>query len=701
MMTTAPTRSERVGTPPSVAPMRTLMGSATMMTTSRTPPRTMSRIGMGTTTPIAWDFLENVDAFPDESTQWNDTDGDGYGDNPNGTGPTSSRTSRPNGQIRMVTATVTTTGSTRCIRMASSPSKLNGRCLPNVAGNSSEDARVLLVVMGMGTPIQTPVGMLWDGADAFVVDASQAADFDRGWLWGQHQRDEPGRVPLRIRDLNHELGLERDRHDESHTVAVTWMGMGTMMDPMIAWMRAGPVGTIRSHVRMPMRTASATMRTLARSMPPRTSRIGTRDGFPDHASPPWLNNDSFPQDATQCGGADGDGYGDNPNGTDADAFPNDAFEWQDSDGDGFGDNEDACSTSAGNSTKDRKGCLDSDGDGWSNPDAFHGTDQGADTFATDATQHQDNDGDGYGDASNGHRPDACPGTAGTSTRGHQVSMTHQDMIQYTNTTVFGCEDQDGDSYSNQYDPCPYQYGSSWVDRPGCRDSDGDGIGDTVDPLPSSAASNATDWDEDGISDHSWTFSENLDEFPDDSTQWSDGDGDGYGDNPNGTNPDAFPNDASEWLDSDGDTKGDNGDACPTVTGNSTEDRAGCLDRDGDGWSDPDAFHGNDAGADAFPLDATQHRDSDRDGYGDDAFGNEPDACPTVMGTSTMGITITASTGDMIQYTNTTILGCEDTRWGWIPRSGRPMPLRIRHELGRSTGMQGTPMVMASATVSIR
>ena len=612
-------------------------------------------------TDHAWDFLENVDAFPDESTQWNDTDGDGYGDNPNGTDPDLF----PNEQTQWADSDGDGYGDNNGFYEVYQNGfyvsfQVSGDACPTVAGNSSEDRKGCFDSDGDGYSNPDASWYVWDGADAFVNDASQAADFDQDGYGDNTSGTNPDACPY-----------------ESGTSTTSWGWNGTAMTNLTHYGCSDMDGdgyddgsddcmdesgtSWHDQIACP----DADEDGISNDADPRPFNATTDltdwdgDGFPDHASPPWLNNDSFPQDATQWSDADGDGYGDNPNGTDADAFPNDAFEWQDSDGDGFGDNEDACSTSAGNSTKDRKGCLDSDGDGWSNPDAFHGTDQGADAFATDATQHQDNDGDGYGDASNGHRPDACPGTAGTSTRGHQVSMTHQDMIQYTNTTVFGCEDQDGDGYSNQYDPCPYQYGSSWVDRPGCRDSDGDGISDTADPLPSSAASNATDWDEDGISDHSWTFSENLDEFPDDSTQWSDGDGDGYGDNPNGTNPDAFPNDASEWLDSDGDTKGDNGDACPTVTGNSTEDRAGCLDRDGDGWSDPDAFHGNDAGADAFPLDATQHRDSDRDGYGDDAFGNEPDACPTVMGTSTMGITITASTGDMIQYTNTTILGCED------------------------------------------
>ena len=51
-----------------------------------------------------------------------------------------------------------------------------------------------------------------------------------------------------------------------------------------------------------------------------------------------------------------------------------------------------------------------------------------------------------------------------------------------------------------------------------------------------------------------------DMFPDDGTQWADADGDGYGDNANGSTPDG----------------------CPNVIGTSTIDRYGCLDEDGDG-----------------------------------------------------------------------------------------------------------------------
>ena len=50
----------------------------------------------------------------------------------------------------------------------------------------------------------------------------------------------------------------------------------------------------------------------------------------------------------------------------------------------------------------------------------------------------------------------------------------------------------------------------------------------------------------------------------DSTQWSDSDGDGYGDNP----PPAT-----------------DGDACNKTLGTSYQDRFGCIDSDSDGYSD--------------------------------------------------------------------------------------------------------------------
>ncbi len=58
------------------------------------------------------------------------------------------------------------------------------------------------------------------------------------------------------------------------------------------------------------------------------------------------------------------------------------------------------------------------------------------------------------------------------------------------------------------------------------------------------------------------------------------------------------------------------DDCPEIDGNSTKDRFGCLDSDGDGWSNPDNEWTINNGADVFIEDSTQWKDFDKDGFGD-------------------------------------------------------------------------------------
>ena len=88
----------------------------------------------------------------------------------------------------------------------------------------------------------------------------------------------------------------------------------------------------------------------------------------------------------------------------------------------------------------------------------------------------------------------------------------------------------------------------------------------------------SDTDSDGYSnqDVNWSIADGADAFPADATQWADQDFDGYGDNAAG-----------------------NSDGCPTISGNSTIDRFGCIDSDGDGYSDPDAGWTTSNGADAW------------------------------------------------------------------------------------------------------
>ena len=184
-------------------------------------------------------------------------------------------------------------------------------------------------------------------------------------------------------------------------------------------------------------------------------------------------------------------------------------------------------------------------------------------------------------------------------------------------------DDDGDGVMNDVDLCPDTDTGATVDADGCadnqRDSDGDGFDDGSDDCPTEFGgstedrSGCPDSDEDGWSDQG-------DSFPDDPTQWSDIDGDGYGDNPEGFLPDAFPNDPTEWEDSDGDGYGDNSDGCPTTSGESN----GCPDRDGDGTPDPQ---------DSYPDDPTQWSDIDGDGFGDNLAGNWGDICPDVFALS--------------------------------------------------------------------
>jgi hypothetical protein len=169
------------------------------------------------------------------------------------------------------------------------------------------------------------------------------------------------------------------------------------------------------------------------------------------------NSDMFPFDANETHDDDLDGVGNN-----SDAFPQDPLETLDTDSDGYGDNSDDCDEVAGTSTIDSVGCLDNDGDGWSNSN---------DSFIDDDSEWNDTDGDGVGDNS-----DDCDEVAGNST-----------------TDSVGCLDNDGDGWSNSNDS-----------------------------------------------------------FIDDDSEWNDTDGDGVGDN-----SDAFPNDDSETKDTDGDGVGDN------------------------------------------------------------------------------------------------------------------------------------------------
>ena len=159
--------------------------------------------------------------------------------------------------------------------------------------------------------------------------------------------------------------------------------------------------------------------------------------------------------------------------------------------------------------------------------------------------------------------------------------------------------------------------TQWIDY------DGDGYGDNLSGNnPDLYPNDSTQWndtDGDGYGDN--LTGNNPDEFPNDSTQWNDTDGDGYGDNLTGNNPDLYPNDSTQWNDTDGDGYGDN------LTGNNPDefpnDSTQWNDTDGDGYGDN--LTGN--YPDLYPNDSTQWNDTDGDGYGDNLTGNNPDEFP--------------------------------------------------------------------------
>jgi hypothetical protein len=178
-----------------------------------------------------------------------------------------------------------------------------------------------------------------------------------------------------------------------------------------------------------------------------------------------------------------------------DDLPLDATQWVDVDGDGFGDNAsgeqpDACPLIAGTSEMDRFGCIDSDGDLYSNPDITWGPAEGGDIFPNEPTQWMDQDGDGFGDNPDGVTPDACPTVRDSS-----------------NIDRYGCADTDGDGISDPdsiwttsmgADACSMVSGNSSLDRIGCFDGDGDGYSDPTDE---------------------WTLENGADAYPNDPLRW--------------------------------------------------------------------------------------------------------------------------------------------------------------------------------------
>ena len=562
-----------------------------------------------------------VDAFPSEGTQWEDSDGDGYGDNPD-----------PAYQPDACVATPGTSSEDRfgCPDSDGDGWSDAGDWAPNNADqwvDADGDGRGDNYLFELDE-YQMHVNQ---SGDAFPTDSSQWNDTDGDGFgdnfdnasWESYRPSAwPGEL-LSVTNLTDAFPLDRTQYLDSDG---DWVGDNQNSD--------------------------------------------RPDGCPNQ----WGDSQ---YDRLGCPDTDGDGYSDPtpgwPSSGDcfgADAFPDDPTQWCDEDGDGFGSNAtgqnaDDCPSTAGTSYLDRNGCADRDGDGYSNA---------GDPFPDDATQWADRDGDNRGDNPNGSNPDAFPDDTsqwkdsdgdgyGDNPGGAIGDAFPSDSTQWS--------DEDGDGYGDNIDGingdvCPLEYGESFEDiTRGCPDSDLDGVTDPVDAFPDDPFQWA-DSDGDGYGDN--TLVPSGDDcvevfgksFEKGRQGCPDADLDGYADV-----DDAFPEDFEQWLDTDGDGWGDNyfftnttvadeenvgmfitlreqrGDAFPEIISQ-------WSDVDGDGWGDNLSSYNR---VDNFPLRVSQWNDFDGDGYGDNAVytplgaeegtlplaAYQPDECPKVPGTSSIDV----------------------------------------------------------------
>lgn len=286
-----------------------------------------------------------------------------------------------------------------------------------------------------------------------------------------------------------------------------------------------------------------------------------RDGLDDPIDDCIINRNYFTNSLVDL---DGDGC-------------HDLLDDTDDDGDGIEDDLDYCPSGVSGWISDSTN--DPDGDG--------------------CTSEEDNDNDGDGVPDNS---DICPNS-------------EQDRIWEVDT--------EGVEYDSE--GVPNQDGSQLGCHPGESDKDNDGVVDELDALPTDNTQ-STDSDGDGFFDNP-PPSTLADDCPGragtstvDLKGCADQDGDGWSDT-----GDKFPFDSTKWADptddTDFDTILDIDDACPNDPGSSSEDRQGCLDSDGDGWSDPDDLWLISNGADAFPNDANKHLPEDENGNTDEGDGN--------------------------------------------------------------------------------
>ena len=561
----------------------------------------------------------NSDAFPTDSTQWSDIDGDGYGDNPNGTTPDAF----PNDPTEWVDSDGDGVGD-------------NADLWPNDGSQWADSDGD-----GYGDNISGTNG------DAFPQDGTQWSDQDGDGYGDNASGNNPDAFPTD--------GTQWSDQD----------GDGYGDDPNGNNPDAFPTdGTQWS------------------------DQDG--DGYGDN--PNGNNPDAFPTDGTQWSDQDGDGWGDNQQGNNPDVFPSDGTQWADRDGDGYGDNpqglnpdlcpdtpsgeivdsngcsaterdtdndgvmdayDDCVNIDASGFDDDGDGCIDdTDGDGildnedncinedasgWDTNQDGCIDDSDADGVKDDIDQCRTVDASGY-DADS----DGCIDDSDSDNIPDDVDLCRYVSALGYDSDGDGCiDDSDGDNIKDDIDDCRYENASGYDDdMDGCiDDTDGDSVDDPDDLCPNTQDFSTTDLD--GCSDHQRdTDGDTVKDFSDicpgtlalqqvdlngcSANQRDTDDDDVVDADDNCPNTDSgLQVDVFGCGDNQRDTDNDGiNDSVDTCTGTPTDEPAnsyGCSasqwDSDNDGVVDS---------LDAFPLDATEWADSDEDGVGDnsDIFPND-------------------------------------------------------------------------------
>ncbi len=582
-------------------------------------------------------YLDGLDAFPLNSTEWSDADGDGIGDNADtdddndlwsDTDEVACNTDPLNG----TDTPVDTDGDSQCNYLDSDddgdgvsddmdtfpldpaattdtdgdgmPDSLNGNSTTNLTEDDDDDNDLWSDIdeTACGTnplsnasvPQDSDNDMVCDPLDVFPNDSTEWSDSDSDGV-GDNSDVFPNDSNETSDNDGDGLGDNADTDDDNDN-----------------WSDSDEVACLTNPLDNSSIPGDIDADGICDALELDLDNDGWTNANESYCGTDWTDVHSVPLDTDGdmiCDIMDYDDDGDLVLDVD-DAFPLDGTEWLDSDGDGIGNNadpdddNDGCMDLTDDLPLDPTECYDTDNDGIGNnaddDDDGDNLSDSEDPFPQDGSATVDTDGDGYPDFLNGNSttgliPDWDDDNDGWNDTDDAFPL---DATEWLDTDMDG-QGNNAD-LNDDGDPCLDVDDAFPLDASECYDTDGDGIGNNADPDddndgwldtvesicgtsdPLNASSVPDDFDGDGVCD--------LLDYDDDNDSYID-------------TGDAFPFDPCAAVDSDGDGDPDwifyN---CNTTL---TED----LDDDNDGIDDIE---------DVFPLDPTEWQDTDGDGMGDNS-----------------------------------------------------------------------------------